>query len=227
MHEACRRAARPGATTLEVDAAARTVLARRGARSNFLGYHEFPAVVCTSPNHVVVHGIPDGTVLVDGDILSLDCGAIVDGWHADAAITVAIGDVDKESRRLIETTEASLTAGIAAMAAGNTLDDLGRAIEAVVVAAGFDVVRDYVGHGIGTAMHEPPDVPNYPTAQGRRSRLHRGTVLAVEPMVVAGSAETMVLDDGWTVVTCDGSRAAHFEHTIAVTEHGPEVLTRP
>jgi methionyl aminopeptidase len=227
MHEACRRAARPGVTTAEIDAAARSVLARRGARSNFLGYHGFPAVVCTSPNEVVVHGIPDATVLREGDIISLDCGAIVDGWHADAAITVPVGEIDATSRRLLETTEAALTAGIAAMHVGNTLEDLGRAVESVVLAAGLDVVRDYVGHGIGTAMHEPPDVPNYPTPQGRKNRLHRGTVLAVEPMVVGGLTDTRVLDDGWTVVTCDGGRAAHFEHTVAVTEHGPQVLTLP
>jgi methionyl aminopeptidase len=218
---------RPGVTTAEIDAAAREVLARRGARSNFLGYHGFPAVVCTSPNDVVVHGIPDETVLEDGDIVSLDCGAIVDGWHADAAITVPVGHIDAASRRLLEVTEASLAAGIEAMRAGNTLADLGAAVESVVSAGGFAVVREYVGHGIGTAMHEPPDVPNYATERGRKSRLHRGTVLAVEPMVVAGAADTEVLEDGWTVVTRDGSRAAHFEHTIAVTDDGPQILTRP
>ncbi len=228
MHEVCRRAARPGATTLEIDTAAREVLDRRGAKSNFLGYHGFPAVVCTSPNDVVVHGIPDAeTVLADGDIVSLDCGAIVDGWHADAAITVPVGSVDATSRRLLDVTERALADATAMLVAGNTLADVGGAVEAAVQTAGFSVVREYVGHGIGTAMHEPPEVPNYRTGRGRRLKVVPGLVVAVEPMVTAGRAETEVLDDGWTVVTLDGSRAAHFEHTIAVTDHGPEILTLP
>jgi methionyl aminopeptidase len=228
MHEVCRRAARPGATTLEIDTAAREVLDRRGAKSNFLGYHGFPAVVCTSPNDVVVHGIPDAeTVLADGDIVSLDCGAIVDGWHADAAITVPVGSVDATSRRLLDVTERALADATAMLVAGNTLADVGGAVEAAAQTAGFSVVREYVGHGIGTAMHEPPEVPNYRTGRGRRLKVVPGLVVAVEPMVTAGRAETEVLDDGWTVVTLDGSRAAHFEHTIAVTDHGPEILTLP
>ncbi len=227
MHEVCRRLARPGATTRQIDAAAREVLDRRGAQSNFLGYHGFPAVVCTSPNEVVVHGIPDGTMLAEGDIISLDCGAIVDGWHADAAITVPVGTVDEISMRLLEVTERSLTDAIAALVVGNTLADVGGAAEEAALAGGFSVVREYVGHGIGTAMHEPPEVPNYRTGRGRRVKLVPGLVVAVEPMVTVGSAETEVLDDGWTVVTVDGSRAAHFEHSIAVTDGGPEILTRP
>jgi methionyl aminopeptidase len=225
MHDACTAAAKPGATTADLDAAAREVLDRRRARSNFLGYHGFPAVACVSPNDVIVHGIPNGRVLDEGDIVSIDCGAIVDGWHADAAITVPVGRISDGDARLLATTRAALDAGVAAMRPGNRLGDVGAAIEKVVVAAGFAVVRDYVGHGIGTAMHEEPDVPNYGPA-GRGLRLREGMVLALEPMVCAGRAGTRQLDDGWTVVTADGSRAAHFEHTVAVTERGSEVLTR-
>ena len=227
MHEECVRAAKPGATTADVDGVAREVIERRGARSNFLNYHGFPAVVCTSPNDVIVHGIPsDDVVLEDGDILSIDCGAIIEGWHADAAITVPIGEVDDESKRLIEVTRASLEAAIDQVVEGHRLGDVGAAVENVATDAGFTVVREYVGHGIGTAMHEEPQVPNYGPA-GRGLKLKDGLVLAVEPMVNAGGPETEVLDDGWAVVTRDGRRSAHFEHTIAVTDHGPEVLTLP
>jgi methionyl aminopeptidase len=227
MHEECIRASKPGATTADVDAVARDVIERRGARSTFLGYHGFPAVVCTSPNHVIVHGIPtDTVVLEEGDILSIDCGAIIEGWHADAAVTVPIGEIDAESKRLIEVTRASLEAAIDQVVVGSRLGDVGAAVEAVAVQAGFSVVREYVGHGIGTAMHEEPQVPNYGPA-GRGLKLKEGLVLAIEPMVNAGGPETEVLDDGWTVVTRDGRRSAHFEHTIALTEHGPDVLTLP
>ena len=227
MHEECVRAAKPGATTADVDGVAREVIERRGARSNFLNYHGFPAVVCTSPNNVIVHGIPsDDVVLEEGDILSIDCGAIIEGWHADAAITVPIGEVDDESKRLIEVTRASLEAAIDQVVEGHRLGDVGAAVENVATDAGFTVVREYVGHGIGTAMHEEPQVPNYGPA-GRGLKLKDGLVLAVEPMVNAGGPETEVLDDGWAVVTRDGRRSAHFEHTIAVTDHGPEVLTLP
>jgi methionyl aminopeptidase len=227
MHEECVRAAVPGAATSALDRAARAVLDRRGARSNFLGYHGFPAVVCTSPNDVVVHGIPsDGVVLEDGDIISIDCGAIIEGWHADAAVTVAVGEIDERSKRLLEATRRSLEAAIDQVEEGNRLGDIGAAVEGLAEAAGFSVVREYVGHGIGTAMHEDPQIPNYGPA-GRGLTLKEGHVLAIEPMVNAGRAETDVLADGWTVVTRDHSRSAHFEHTIAVTEHGPEVLTLP
>lgn len=226
MHAACIRAAKPGVTTAEVDAVAREVLERRNARSNFLGYHGFPAVVCTSPNEVIVHGIPGDRVLDEGDILSLDCGAIIEGWHADAAITVPIGEIDDESKRLVTATRRSLEAAIEQVRAGNRLGDVGAAVEGVAEDAGFSVVREYVGHGIGTAMHEEPQIPNY-GPPGRGLRIKEGHVFAIEPMVNAGTAATEVLDDGWAVVTKDGSRSAHFEHTIAVTEHGPEVLTLP
>ena len=226
MHEACTLAAKPGATTADLDAAAREVLDRRKARSNFLNYHGFPAVACISPNEVIVHGIPDDRRLADGDIVSIDCGAIIDGWHGDAAITIPVGEIDEESQRLIEVTRAALAAAIAATTDGNRLGDVGAAVEDVARAAGFSVVREYVGHGIGTAMHEQPDVPNYGPA-GRGLRLREGMVIAIEPMVCVGKATTRLLADGWTVVTADGSRAAHFEHTVAVTDNGPEVLTRP
>ena len=226
MHEVTRRVARPGVTTAEIDAAAREVLDRRGAKSNFLGYHGFPAVVCTSPNNVIVHGIPGPQVIDEGDILSIDCGAIIEGYHGDAAFTMAIGEVSAGARRLIEITEASLFAGIDQMTVGNRLHEIGRAVQKVAEAAGFSVVREYVGHAIGTAMHEQPQVPNYwPGSPG--PTLKAGMVFAVEPMVNMGRPETRVLDDQWSVVTADGSLSAHFEHTIAVTENGPEVLTVP
>ncbi len=226
MHEECVRAAMPGVTTAQIDQVAREVLDRRGARSNFLGYHGFPAVICTSPNDVIVHGIPGGYVLREGDILSIDCGAIIEGWHADAALTIPIGEVDDESRRLIEVTRHSLELAVDQVVAGHRLSDVGAAVENVAEAAGYSVVREYVGHGIGTAMHEEPQVPNY-GPPGRGLKLKEGLVVAIEPMVNAGGPGTRTLDDGWTVVTADGKRSAHFEHTVAVTEHGPEVLTLP
>jgi methionyl aminopeptidase len=226
MHEVCVRAACPGATTADLDRAAREVLDRRGAGSNFLNYHGFPAVVCTSPNEVIVHGIPGDRVLEEGDIVSIDCGAIIEGWHADAAVTVPVGEIDDESKRLIDVTRRALQASIDATVAGNRLGDVGAVSEAVVSNAGFSVVREYVGHGIGTAMHEEPQVPNHGPA-GRGMRLKTGLVIAIEPMVNAGTAQTRLLDDGWTVVTADGKRSAHFEHTVAVGDNGPEVLTLP
>jgi methionyl aminopeptidase len=227
MHEECIRAAVPGATTLQVDAAAREVLARRGARSNFLGYHGFPAVICASPNEVIVHGIPSAeVVLQEGDILSIDCGAIIEGWHADAAITVGIGEIDQQSKKPRAAPRRSLEAAIDRVEEGNRIGDLGAAVEAVAEQAGFSIVREYVGHGIGTAMHEDPQIPNYGPA-GRGMKLKEGHVVAIEPMVNVGSAATRLLGDGWTVVTADGKRSAHFEHTVAVTDHGPEVLTLP
>lgn len=224
MHERTRAAARPGATTADLDRVARDVLDARGARSNFLNYRGFPAVICTSPNDMIVHGIPGDYRLRDGDILSIDCGAIVEGYHGDAAFTMAVGEVSEAARRLLEVTEASLRAGIEQMWDGHRLHDIGRAVQQVVEAAGMSVVREYVGHGIGTAMHEPPNVPNYwPGSPGLKLKV--GMVLAVEPMVNLGGPETRLLDDDWSVVTADGSLSAHFEHTIAITEHGPEVLT--
>jgi methionyl aminopeptidase len=226
MHDAIRAALGPGVTLLELDAVGRGVLARRGARSNFLGYHGYPAVICTSVNEVVVHGIPDHRALAEGDIVSIDCGAIVDGYHGDAAFTAGVGEVDERAQRLIDVTQAALDAGIEELVPGGRLGDLGAAVQGTVERAGFSVVREYVGHGIGTAMHEPPDVPNY-GKRGRGKRVAAGDVYAVEPMVCAGRSATEVLDDGWTVVTVDGSWAAHWEHTVAVTDDGPEILTLP
>ncbi len=224
MHEVTRAAAKPGVTTLDIDRAARGVLERRGAKSNFLNYHGFPAVICTSPNNVIVHGIPGGYRLEEGDILSIDCGAIVEGYHGDAAFTMAIGEVSAEAEKLIRVTDESLWAGIAAMVEGNRLHDIGLAVQTVAEGAGYTVVREYVGHGIGTKMHEEPAVPNYwPGTPG--PKLKAGMVFAVEPMVNMGSAATKVLDDQWSVVTADGKLSAHAEHTIAVTEDGPEVFT--
>ena len=226
MHDKVRAAIRPGVTTAELDVVARKVLDRRSALSNFLGYHGFPATICTSPNDVIVHGIPGSYRLAEGDIISIDCGAIIDGWHGDAAFTAPVGTITDDARRLLDATEASLDAAIAAMVEGNRLSDIGHAVQGVAEAAGFSVVREYVGHGIGTAMHEQPDVPNY-GQPGKGIKLRPGMTFAVEPMVNAGRKETVLLDDGWTVKTRDGSLSAHFEHTICVTENGPEVFTVP
>jgi methionyl aminopeptidase len=224
MHEVTRAVAKPGVTTLEIDRAAREVLERRGAKSNFLNYHGFPAVICTSPNNVIVHGIPGDYRLKDGDILSIDCGAIVEGYHGDAAFTMAVGEVSAEAEKLIRVTDEALWAGIGAMVEGNRLHDIGLAVQTVAEGAGFSVVREYVGHGIGTKMHEEPAVPNYWPGTGG-PKLKAGMVFAVEPMVNVGGPQTKLLGDHWSVVTADGALSAHFEHTIAVTENGPEVFT--
>jgi methionyl aminopeptidase len=224
MLDACEKAARPGVTTAQLDQVARDVLDRRNAKSNFLNYHGFPAVICTSPNNVIVHGIPGAYVLQDGDILSIDCGAIIEGYHGDAARTIPIGSVSGEAERLIKTTRESLLAGIQHVCKGARISDIGHAVQTVAEGEGFSVVREYVGHGIGTAMHEEPQVPNY-GPPGKGIKLKVGHVLAVEPMVNVGTARTTLFDDGWTVLTADGRLSAHFEHTIAVTDHGPEVLT--
>jgi methionyl aminopeptidase len=224
MHEKCIAATKPGVTTAELDKVAREVLDQRGARSNFLNYHGFPAVICTSPNDVIVHGIPGDYRLDEGDILSLDCGAIIEGYHGDAAVTVPVGQVSEDASRLMKVTDESLQAAIAQIRDGNRLSDIGHAVQTVAEGAGYSVVREYVGHGIGTAMHEEPQIPNY-GPPGRGIKLRVGHVFAVEPMVNVGGPGTVLLDDGWTVKTADGSLSAHFEHTIAVTDDGPEVLT--
>jgi methionyl aminopeptidase len=227
MHQAIRSVAAPGVTTSELDRVARDVLKTRNATSNFLGYHGYPAVICASVNDEVVHGIPNERPLQEGDVLSIDCGAIVNGWHGDAAFTMGIGTIDPDAQRLIDTAERALAAAVAAMQPGGHLGDVGAAVEAVVNEAGYGSPRDYCGHGIGRAMHEEPDVEN----RGRRGKgplLEPGVVLAIEPMLIAGGHdEVIVLDDDWTVVTADGSLAAHTEHTVLVTAHGPEILTRP
>ncbi len=226
IHEATRAAIRPGVSTADLDRVAREVLEQRGAGSNFLGYHGFPAVICTSPNNMIVHGIPSETVILEeGDIISVDCGAIIEGYHGDAAYTAPVGRISTEASRLLEVTERSLYAGIDQMVEGNRLHEIGRAVQEVAEAGGFSVVREYVGPAIGTAMHEEPQVPNYwPGTPGPTMR--EGMVFAIEPMVNAGGTGTLLLDDGWSVVTADGALSAHFEHTIAVTDDGPEIFTR-
>lgn len=227
MHAAIREAARPGVTTAALDLLAREVLARRGATSNFLGYHGYPAVICTSVNDEVIHGIPGQRVLEEGDLLSVDCGAIVNGWHGDAAFTMPIGDASPEAVRLVSTADQALAAAIREMRPGKRLGDVGAAIEGVVSGGGYGSPRHYCGHGIGEEMHEDPDVENRGTP-GRGAELCVGVVLAIEPMLIAGGRDAVrELDDGWTVVTADGSLAAHAEHTVLVGEHGPEILTRP
>lgn len=226
MHEAVREAAAPGVTTRELDAIASDVVRQRGCRPSFLGYHGFPATICASPNSAIVHGIPDGYTLRNGDIISIDAGAIYEGWHGDAAFTMAIGDVPAEVRRLLVVTEEALWNGLRMAIAGNRLGDVGHAIEATAKPHGYGVVREYIGHGIGRQMHEAPNVPNY-GVPGRGLKLKAGMALAIEPMFNLGTAETVVLDDGWTVVTADGALSAHFEHTVLITENGPVVSTVP
>ena len=223
--EMLRSRVKPGATTLDLENAAEARLKELGVKAAFKGYHGFPCVLCASVNSEVVHGIPSPKrVLNEGDIVSLDFGVFVDGYCGDAAITVPVGKIDPEAERLLKVTEASLHAGIAAVRPGATLGDVGAAVQRVVEAEGFSVVREFVGHGIGVHMHEDPQVPNFGQA-GRGMKLRKGMVIAIEPMVNAGKPEVQVLDDGWTAVAKDGSMSAHFEHTVAVTDTGARVLT--
>ncbi|KAE8762205.1 type I methionyl aminopeptidase [Georgenia thermotolerans] len=232
IHAALRAAVAPGMTTGDLDAVSAEVIERAGARSNFLGYQGFPATACISVNEEIVHGIPGERVIQDGDVVSFDCGAVVDGWHGDAAFSMVVGQAAAEDLALVETTEAAMWAGIAALATGSRLGDVGAAVEDAVERANAErglrlgVVEEYVGHGIGTAMHQPPEVLNYRTRE-KGPRLRPGMCLCVEPMITAGSSENTVLEDEWTVVTLDGSRAAHFEHTVALLDGGIWVLTAP
>jgi methionyl aminopeptidase len=221
-----RAAVRPGLTTADLDRVAAQVLKEHGALSSFKGYYGYPATICTSVNEEIVHGIPGAKKLREGDIVGIDAGAIVDGWHADAAVTVPVGRVSPEAEKLIRVTEAALQRGIAAAKAGARLGDIGAAVQSLAEREGFSVVRNYVGHGIGRAMHEPPQVPNFGAA-GTGRPVSAGLCIAIEPMLNIGGAGTRLLDDGWTVVTADGSLSAHFEHTLAVTAEGPVVLTLP
>ncbi|HEV6952234.1 MAG TPA: type I methionyl aminopeptidase [Promicromonospora sp.] len=244
---AVRAAARPGLTTAELDAVAARSIEEAGASPSFLGYHGFPGVICTSVNEEVIHGIPGDRVLAAGDLVSIDCGAIVEGWHGDSAVSFVLGadgaldhklpddeltaaGADLADVALVRATEAAMWAGIAALASAKRLNAVGEAVEAAVEMAGefvgteYGIVEEYVGHGIGSAMHQPPDVHNYKTS-GSGPRLRSGMCLAVEPMITRGGAETRVLEDDWTVVTTDGSRAAHWEHSTAITEDGIVVLT--
>lgn len=217
-------AVRPGVTTAELDAIAEEVIRSAGAVPAFKGYHGFPATICSSVNDQVVHGIPGATRLAEGDILSVDVGAIVEGYYGDSARTFPVGEVGRTARSLMDATRAALDAGIAQCVAGRKLYDISHAVQAVAEGAGFSVVREYVGHGIGRSMHEDPQLPNFGPA-GQGPTLAAGMVFAIEPMVNAGGAGVRALDDGWTVVTEDGTLSAHFEHTVAVTDDGPLVLT--
>lgn len=223
--EAVREHVQPGMKTAEIDDVAREMLARHGAEPSFLGYHGYPATICVSLNEEVVHGIPGDRVMHEGDVVSVDFGAIIEGWHGDAAITFPVGEWDPHSQRLSDVTEASLWAGLAKAVAGNHLTDISHAIESVIRADGpWYVIEDYVGHGIGSRMHMEPPVPNY-GPPGKGPVLKVGMALAIEPMVTIGTIDTQVLDDEWTVVTTDKSRAAHWEHTVCITEQGPWVTT--
>ena len=216
----------PGVSTWDLDQLAERLIHEKGARPAFKGYRGFPAVLCTSLNHEVVHGIPSKKrLLVEGDLLKLDFGVVVDGFFGDAARTVPVGRISKAARSLSDATRASLEAGIRAMVPGNRVGDIGHAVQSTVEPLGFSVVRDFVGHGIGRRLHEAPQVPNY-GRPGTLELLRPGMVLAVEPMVNAGTASVDVLDDDWTAVTVDGKLSSHWEHTILVTDQGPEVLTR-
>jgi methionyl aminopeptidase len=225
-----RERVRPGITTGELDAYAEKAIDARGVESSFKGYDPhglpaYPAVLCVSVNDEIVHGIPGPRELRPGDVVSLDFGVSSGGMHGDSAVTVVVGESDEEKRRLLEVSRQSLDDAMQVMLPGHRLSDIGHRVQTTVEAAGFSVVRDFAGHGIGRAMHEPPWIPNY-GEPGRGPRLLPGMVFAIEPMVTVGGPEVRLLDDEWTAVTADGSLAAHFEHTILVTEHGPEVLTR-
>jgi methionyl aminopeptidase len=214
----------PGVTTKALDTAARTFIEEQGAQPAFLGYRGFPATICVSVNEEVVHGIPGGRRLQPGDLVSMDVGAIVAGWYADAAITLAVGAISATAQALLDTTRRALEAGIAQARLGARISDISHAVQQVAEREGFGVVRDFVGHGIGKALHEDPPVPNF-GAPHLGPRLQAGMVLAIEPMITEGSYEVEVLRDGWTAVTKDRKLAAHFEHTVAITARGPQVLT--
>ena len=224
--EVVAAAVRPGITTAELDALAEHEIRAAGATPSFLGYHGYPATICTSVNEEIVHGIPTpARRLNEGDIISIDCGAIVSGWHGDAARTVGVGTISAAHTALLSACEAALWHGLAQARSGGRLGDISHAVQASIEQAGpYGVVEEYTGHGIGTAMHMDPPVPNY-GQPGRGPRLRAGMALAIEPMVTLGSPETILLDDGWTVITADRSWAAHFEHTVAITADGPGVLT--
>ncbi len=232
VHEAMREMIRPGTTTAALDARAEEIIRGHGAIPTFLGYphtgkNDFPASICASINEELVHGIPNSKRWLEpGDIISIDVGATYKGWVGDSAWTYAVGEIDDESMRLMEATEGSLWAAIVQARVGNRLGDISKAVETFVTARGFAVVREYTGHGIGHRMHEDPQVLNYvPAGAGRGPRLQNGMTLAIEPMVNAGTWRTRTMPDGWTVVTADGKRSAHFEHTIAITDGEAEILT--
>jgi methionyl aminopeptidase len=224
--DACCAAAKPGVSTWELNEIAAREIERHKVRSAFLGYHGYPAVLCTSVNDVIVHGIPrKDVVLKDGDIIGIDFGCFKDGYCGDSARTIGVGKISEEAQTLIDTTKKSLELGIEKCVPGNRIQDIGEAVQEYCEARGFSIVRDFVGHGIGRAMHEDPPVPNFGTA-GRGLRLKTGLVLAIEPMVNAGASDVEVLEDKWTAVTKDHRLSAHFEHSVAITDDGPFVLSR-
>ena len=226
VHDAVRAAVRAGASTMDLEHAAAAKVAELGVKPAFLGYHGYPAVLCTSVNNEVIHGIPNTKrVLRDGDVVSVDCGVIVDGFYSDCAVTHAVGRLTPEAEKLLRVTEASLYAAIDKAIVGGRLFDISHAVQTMCEAAGFGVVREFVGHGVGKTMHEDPQLPNY-GSEGKGPRLKAGMVLAIEPMINAGSPEVKILEDGWTAITVDGSISAHFEHTVAITRDGPVILTR-
>ena len=220
-----KKAVQAGITTQELDRLAEDFIRKCGAKPAFKGYNGFPATLCTSVNEEVVHGIPGLRKLQAGDIISIDCGAVIDGYFGDAALTLPVGTVDPELQQLLKVTEESLILGIGQAKMGYRLQDISHAVQTHVEGRGFSVVRDYVGHGIGQAMHEEPQIPNF-GRPGRGPRLEAGMVLAIEPMVNLGTCEVQTLEDHWTVVTRDRKHSAHFEHTVAITRNGPEILTR-
>jgi methionyl aminopeptidase len=225
--DACAAAVKPGVTTMDLERIAVSAIDGAGAKSAFKGYYDYPCVLCTSVNNEIVHGIPSAKrVLKHGDIVSIDTGVVFDGYYSDAAVTVPVGGgVNGDTKRLMDVTRQALHAAIEKARIGNALGDLGAAVQELVEANGFSVVREFVGHGIGTRLHEDPQVPNY-GQRGQGQRLREGMVLAIEPMVNAGKPGSRLLDDRWTAVTEDGSWSAHFEHCVAITSNGPEILTQ-
>ncbi len=225
VHDAVKAAVRPGATTMDLENAAVAVVNELGVKSAFKGYHDYPAMLCTSINNEVIHGIPNAKrVLREGDVVSVDCGVVVDGYYSDCAVTHAVGNVAPNVAKLLRVTEASLYAAIDKAVEGGRLFDISNAVQTMTEAEGYGVVREFVGHGIGKSMHEDPQIPNFGNP-GKGPRLRAGMVLAIEPMINLGKAEVSVLEDGWTAITVDGSVSAHFEHTVAITKDGPRILT--
>jgi methionine aminopeptidase, type I len=214
----------PGVTTAELDALAEEFIRSHGAEPTFMGYHGYPASICASPNEMVVHGIPGRYTLAEGDVLSVDVGVTLNGFVGDGAFTFPVGEIDPAARRLLETCSAALAAGVKQARVGNKLSDISHAVQATTESAGFSVVRTLVGHGVGRVMHEDPQIPNY-GEPGRGPELRAGMTLAIEPMITAGSPDVFVHEDEWSISTVDGSLAAHFEHSIAVSENGPRILT--
>lgn len=225
VHQAMREAVRPGITTAELDSIAETLIRKAGGQPTFKGYRGFPGSICASVNEQVVHGIPGKRPLKAGDIIAIDVGVTYKGYVGDAALTLPVGEVSEEVQRLLTVTEAALYEGINQAQPGNRIGDIGHAVQTYVEAHGFSVVRDFVGHGVGQSMHEDPNVPNY-GEPGTGPLLQPGMVIAIEPMVNAGTWKVKLLSDGWTVITRDKKPSAHFEHTVAITEAGPQILTQ-